>query len=91
MVTPHYAVLRHIRSQMSTKEALLTHLFEGGGGIEVFAVTVHHWAFSAIAASCSLWNSSFHFAFFSMFWTVRDSFLPAACYKKQLQIRSEQN
>lgn len=45
-------------------------------------MTFHHWAFSEIAASCSLWYSSFHFAFFSMFWPVRDSFLPTACHKQ---------
>lgn len=44
---------------------------------------VHHWAFSDIAASCSLRNSSFNFAFFSRFWLVKDLFLPAACHKKR--------
>lgn len=45
-------------------------------------VLFHYWAFSdrVMAASFSLWSSSFHRAFFSMFWPDNDSCLPAACH-----------
>lgn len=44
-----------------------------------------YWAFSGSvrAASFSFWSSSFHRAFFSMFWPINDSCLPAACHRKR--------
>lgn len=58
-----------------------------GGQVEVwsFSSSPSHWAFTvrlaasrAAAVSFSFCISSLHLAFFSMFWEVRDSCLPAA-------------
>lgn len=53
-------------------------------------IAVPYWAFSAraaaVACSFSLCTSSLHRAFFSMFWLVRDSCLPAAWRRSVKQI-----